>query len=88
MLVHKKKKKDKTEKKKKKTQMKFIIHITISFKNKASSSLQSFQAEHKYSCYHSVFKSNLDSFLFFHPGQYFRESLSIGDLPTPALQHT
>lgn len=49
---------------KKKKQTKFIIHITISFKNKASHSLQSFQTEHGKSCYHWVCKSNLDSFHF------------------------
>lgn len=50
---------------KQKKQTKFIIHITISFKNKASRSLQSFQAKHGKSCYHSVCKSNLDAFHFF-----------------------
>lgn len=55
MLVHKNQKK----------QTKFIIHVTISFKNKASRSLQSFQAKHGKSCYHSVCKSNLDAFHFY-----------------------
>lgn len=68
--------------------MKFIIHVTISFKNKASSSLQSFQAEHKRQLLSLSFQIKLGFFSFFHPGQYFRESLSTGDLPTPALQHT
>lgn len=48
--------------------MKFIIHVTISFKNKASSSLQSFQAEHKRQLLSLSFQIKLGFFSFFHPG--------------------
>lgn len=48
--------------------MKFIIHVTISFKNKASSSLQSFQAEHKRQLLSLSFQIKLRFFSFFHPG--------------------
>lgn len=71
MLVHKKKEK-------KKQQTKFIICVTISFKNKASSSLQSFQAEHERQLLSLSFQIEFGFFSFFNQGSILESRLELG----------
>lgn len=59
MLVHKKEKTKQTK------QTKFIICVTISFKNKTFSSLKSFQAEHKNQLLSLSFQIKFGLFSFF-----------------------